>query len=920
MTGSVSSIKSNELKLLPTQRADQALQGRSAGVMVTNTDGAPGGNTSIRIRGMNSIQGGNNALIVIDGLQGANLNTIDPNDIESMEILKDASATAIYGSRGSNGVILITTKGGKKGKPSINYNGSFGFQTLAKKLDVLNAYDYATLVNENRMRDDLHSPIPIFSESQLADFKSGPSTNWQDEIYRVAKMQNHQLSMDGGTDKTTYYFSAGALLQDGILLNSGYKRYNIRGNINSQINDWIKAGLNVSVINTSGTVSPFGGQSNASFLSSAIILAPQWPATIPVRDAQGNYSIAPINNGPVGSWNPVASAMETSTLNYQIDNNANTYLEFSLLKGLKLKVTGSGNVITNNNRTYWDSKTYEGIPVGGLSGKGFVNQSRFEQYQNSNILTYDNEFGKHHLTFTGVVEEQTQSGTGNRIEAEQFAFDPNGLNDLSGAKIVRIATTSAYKRFLLSFLGRVNYTFAGKYLFTASMRRDGSSVFGSDHKWGNFPSVALGWKLSEESFIKSLSVISDLKLRASWGKTGNQGISPYQTLASIYSNPGGLNYPYDGTDNTTSIGYALSGPANPKLKWETTTQTNIGLDFGFFNNRLTGNIDLFNKVTTDLLMYRSLPGYTGFYGIIDNVGSVGNKGIELTLGGDPLSGAVQWHTGISVSLMKNEILDIGTDKEILSQSSGGGYGTGYMAYLKKGGSFGSWYGYKYLGTWKENERTQAAEFGKLPGDAKYQDTNGDGKVDIDDRVLIGNALPNVIYGWSNTVVYKDFAMSVLIQGVSGNNVFNTPRIRLEAPGSGTSTALLDKYSSTNQGSDIPAFQKASSYLPLSSAGKTDKYFIDALYTGATSRWVENGSYLRVKNITLAYNIPSNLTYKYGIKRSKIYVSGTNLFTLTKYKGYDPEVSSFNDSDGSIGIDFGNYPAPKTFTFGMELSF
>lgn len=922
LTGSVSSIKSNELRLLPTQRADQSLQGRTAGVVVINTDGAPGGNTSIRIRGMNSINGGNNALIVVDGLQGANLNTIDPNEIESMEVLKDASSTAIYGSRGANGVILITTKGGQIGKPSISYNGSFGIQNVAKKLDVLNPYDYAMLKNEANAGKDGSGTVPpdIFTPTQLASFKNMKGTDWQDEIYKVAFMQNHQLSMSGGTEKTSYYFSAGALNQDGILLNSGYKRYNIRGNINTKVNKWIKAGLNVAIINTSGTVNPFGGQSNASFLSSATILAPQWPSLLPVYDpSTGEYTKAPTNYGPKESWNPVASSLHTHTLNYQIDNNVTSYLEFNLIEGLTLKITGSGNIITDNNRTFWDAQSQEGVPVGGLAGKGFVAQARYEQYQNSNILTYDKEIGLHRLNFTGVVEEQFQTKTGNVLEASQFAYDPNGLNDLAGADVKNFRTSDAYERKLISYLGRVNYTFANKYLFTASLRKDGSTVFGKNNKWGYFPAVALGWKLSEESFIKSVESINSLKIRASWGKTGNQGIGPYETLAKIVSNPGGLNYAYDGTDDTYTIGYALAGPANENLKWETTTATNIGLDFGLFTNRLTGTVDVYNKVTTDLLLFRTLPGYTGFYGVMDNIGSVSNKGIEVTIGGNPISGTIKWHTSISASWMKNEILDIGADKEIRVPSSGGGYGTGSMAYLKKGGSFGDWYGFEYLGTWKASERDQAALYGKLPGDPKYLDTNNDTTIDIKDIVKIGNSLPKQIFGWSNTLEYKGFALSILIQGVTGNNVFNTPRIRLEGPGDGTSVDLLNKYTAANE-TDIPAFQKESDYIPLSAANKFNKYKIDAAYEGSTSRWVEDGSYVRLKNITLAYNIPSKVTSKIGISKSKIYFSGTNLLTLTKYKGYDPEVSSFNDQDGSGGIDFGSYPAARIYTFGVEVTF
>ena len=917
ITGSVTSIKALELKQIPTQRADQAIQGRAAGVMVMNTDGAPGGNTTIRIRGMNSILGGNNALIVIDGLQGGNINTLDPNDIESMEVLKDASATALYGSRGANGVILITTKGNQKGKPSVSYNFSYGTQSLAKKLDLLNAYDYATLVNENWMRADVgNTPVPIFSESALAAFKQNSGTDWQSEIYKNAPILTNQISLTGGNDNTTYYFSAGHLKQDGIMLNSGYQRLNLRGNLNSQVTKWLKAGINMALINSTGAVNPFGGEDNATLLTSVPLLTPLWPATIPVYDADGKYSLAPNNNGPAGTWNPVASSRGTKTDNYIMDNNFNAYLELTILKGLTLKVTGSGNVINRDARTFWDATTLEGVPSNGLSGKGVISQSMSKFFLNSNILTYDKQIEKHHITLTAVVEEQKQTFRTNTTNAKQFAFAANGLNDLVGAKIL---TESSYadERSMVSFLGRIGYVYNDKYLLTASLRKDGSSVFGANNKWGSFPSMAAGWRISQESFMENIPSLSNLKLRVSWGITGNQGIGPFGSLPAINSN-GGLLYPYDGTETSTQIGYALTTPANPELKWESTTQTNLGIDFGFFNNRLTGTIDVYNKLTNDLLLGRPLAGYTGLNSMLANIGSVQNRGLELTIGGDPTVGEVKWHTNVSMTWMKNEIIDIGDAKELPFQSSGGGYGTNAMTFLTKGGSFGDWFGYEYLGTWKENEREKAKLYGQLPGDSKYMDVNGDTIINGDDRVLIGNALPKMIFGWMNTVTYKAFSLSLLFQGVQGSDVFNTPRIRQERPGEGTSPALLDHYTSTNE-TDIPAFNKASDYLPLQPK-YPNRIGIPAGSEGQTTRWVENGSYFRLKNITLAYNIPQDIMSKLNMKQAKIYVGATNLLTVSKYKGYDPEVSSFNNNDASIGIDYGNYPAVKTYTLGLEVSF
>lgn len=920
ITGSITSVKSEQLKLLPTQRADQSLQGRAAGVMVLNTDGAPGGNTTIRIRGMNSINGGNEALVVIDGVMGGNINTINPADIESIEVLKDASSTAIYGSKGANGVIIITTKGNQKGKPSVNYSASFGVQTLAKKLDLMNAYDFATLVNLQRMRGDVGvTPIPIFSQEELDYFKTIDGTDWQDEIYRMAPIQNHSLSVNGGNDATRYFFSLGYLNQDGILINTNYKRYNVRGAINSEIREWLKTGINISLINTDGSVTPFGGSNYSSNVSSAILLAPRWPANIPVYQPDGSYSMSPNNYGPVTTWNPVASANETDSRYYQVDNSLNAYLDFKILEGLSLKINGSGRIVTDDNRTFWNEKTKEGLEANGFGGKGFVNNRRYEHYQNSNILTYEKKFEQHSLTVTAVDERQIEFFGQNQIDARDFYFVPTGLNNLAGAKVLTAQSPGAYKRVLLSQLARVNYSLAGKYLLTASVRRDGSSVFGKNNKWAMFPSAAIGWRVSEESFMKSFEKISELKLRVSYGVTGNQGISPYQSLASIGTSQSAFNYPYYGTENSTQTGFGVTNPSNPNLKWESTAQTNIGVDAGFFKNRLTVNADVYSKHTNDLLMYRTLPGITGLYSMLDNIGSTRNEGIEITVGGDPLVGKVKWNTNFTASLLRMEVLDIGDDEKIQVPSSGGGYGTGYLAYITKGGAFGDWYGYTYLGTWKNSEKEQAKKYGKLPGEPKYLDINNDNAIDAADISKIGNGLPEFIFGWNNNVSAYGFDLAVFIQGVTGNDVFNTPRIKLEAQGSGTSTALLD-YWTAGRETDMPGYLRASDYIEFTEQGIPDTYNIDQLYSGSTSRWVEDGSYLRIKNVTLAYNVNSSISKRIGIEKIRVYGSVTNLYTLTKYKGYDPEVSSFTTSDASIGIDYGNYPPAKTFTFGLDVTF
>lgn len=917
ITGALVSVKSEELKQMPTQRVDQALQGRSAGVMVLNTDGAPGGNTVIRIRGLSSITGSNAALIVIDGQQGGNLNTLDPNDIESMEVLKDASSTAIYGSKGANGVILITTRSGKKGKPVVSYSYNYGMQKLRRKLPVMSSGDFARTLNAYFALNNLAgTPSPYFTDQQISDFDRNGGTDWQDEIYQVAPMQSHSLSLGGATDNVSYFFSGGYLKQDGIVINSGYNRLNTRLNITANVNKWISMGLIASYVESLGSAPPFGGNpiANTTFENSAqpILQAPLWSSTIPVYDATGNYSRHPSGFGNPMAWNPVAIALETEVKNLIDENRVNGYLDFKILKGLSLRVIGSMIVLKDKKQVFSNEKTFNGRMNNGKEGEGVINSNNYKQLQNTNILTYDREIGKHHLTFTGVAEQQIEGSEWSSTSAIGFTNVTTGLDDIGGAATL-VLSSGAYDRVLNSYLGRVNYSFASKYLFTASYRADGSSVFGKNNKWGYFPSAAIAWRITEENFMTAQNIVSDLKLRASYGTVGNQAISPYQSMARLSS---GMNYPYNGTENT-DLGYQIRSAANPNLKWESTSSGNIGLDYGLFEGRLAGSIDVYQKKTTNLLLYRNLGLYTGLNNVIDNIGSSENKGLELTFKGDPFVGSFKWNTGFNISWNRNKIIDMGTTKELEISSTSGGYGVGHMMWLRPGEPFGQMLGYKTLGCWKESERAEAAKYGQLPGTIHYEDLNKDGKVNLEDRQVIGNAFPKYIYGWSNHFSYKGFDLNVFIQGVQGNDIFNEQEIRRESPAGGSSPALLNRWTIDNQNSDVPAFIDAKT---SQNANLTSKVSLPSTENNSISKFVEDGSYLRVKNLTLAYTIPSSIVSKAGISKLRVYLSGTNLITLTKYTGYDPEVSSFKDNDASFGIDLGNYPPAKTYTFGVEVSF
>ncbi|MGC1240687.1 MAG: TonB-dependent receptor [Chryseosolibacter sp.] len=913
LTGAVTSIKVDDIAAFPMARVDQALQGRSSGVYVLNTDGSPGGNTMIRIRGLNSINGGNEPLVVIDGLQGGNLNSLNPQDIASMEILKDASATAIYGSRGANGVILITTKLGRQGKPVIDAGYNIGFQKLARKLPVMDAATFATQFNKFRMTQtgDGNVPTPQFTDAEIANWERNGGTDWQDEVYETGVMQNYQLAISGATDKLKYMVSGNYLDHTGILLSSGYTRSSLRTNLAADITKWVDFGLNYAF--TKETYKSPSFRDEVGFVSQVVNNAPRWAPTEPVYAENGSYWVHRSGYAANDTWNPVASAVEPIIDNPTYRNNANLFLNFKLLKGLSFKVTG-GALFTNRYfRDYYNSKTMPGLQNNGW---GHVNESKFERYQNSNILTYDNTFNdQHHVTFTGVVEQISEESIGSNLEGKGFLVDQLGYDNISGASTL-VASSFHTERALLSYLGRINYVLSEKYMATFTYRADGSSVFGAENKWGYFPSGSVAWRISEESFLKDSDLFTELKLRASYGLTGNQGISPYQSLARLSSNQWENNYPYNG-QATTDIGFGIGGLANPNLKWESTAQTNIGADISLFNGRLTSTIDWYKKVTEDLLMPRELPGYVGVSSIIDNIGSIENKGIEILIGGDPIVGDFSWNTSINFTANRNKILDLGPNKRIGYRPSTGGYslGSNFM-FLEVGESFGLMNGWKFLGIWGTDQEEEARSYGQLPGDARYLDLDDDGDIDNDDRTTIGNGYPKFTWGWTNQFSFKGFDLSFMFMGYQDVDLFNTMRIRRESFWEGTSPVLLDAWTPQNQDTNVPGM--------IDGQYREDQQLVNKVNfgnnSGATSQWVEDASFIRLKTATLAYSLTPSMVRSIGFQKVRLFVSGTNIFTITDYTGYDPEVAAFTYNDAVIGVDLSVYPPAKTFTIGAELTF
>jgi len=903
LTGSISSIKPEDIASFPIQRVDQALQGRAAGVFVLNTDGAPGGNTMIRIRGNNSINGGNQPLIVIDGLQGGNLDALNPMDIKSVEILKDASATAIYGSRGANGVIIVTTKQGKIGKPVIDAGYNVGWQQLARKLPVLSAGDYAELYNHIRSKQTANGniPTPVFTDAEVAGFKANGGTDWQDVVYQTGVIQNAQVSISGGTDAMKYMISANYLDHKGILKNSEYTRASLRANLSADITDWMDFGLAWNYTRENAKSADF--KREVAFVSQVVNTAPRWGPTEPAFNDDGTY----YRHGPYGpndTWNPLASAVEPIHDNPVNRNNATLFLNFKIMDGLSFRVVGAGIYETAKTSNYQNLLTLTGF---GENGQAIVNNSLFQRFQNSNILTYKNTWGSHDLTFTGLFEQQWEEFSSQSILANNFLVDALGFDNLGGASSTRTASSHS-KRTMQSWMGRVYYAFNNKYLVTVSYRADGSSVFGSDNKWGNFPSASVAWRMSEEDFMSNSGM--ELKLRGSWGITGNQGINPYQTLARLTS---GALYPYNGA-TTTDIGFGIGALANPNLKWEETTQTNIGVDMGFFGGRLTSTIDYYIKTTDDLLMPRELPGYVGVPTVLDNIGSVENKGIEIQIGADPIVGDFSWNTQLNFSANRNEVLDLGADEQITFNTTRGGYSLNEFMVLRVGEPFGTMTGYIFDGIWSTADEAEAKSYGQLPGMQRFRDINGDGQVDIDDRTIIGNGYPDFTVGWTNNLSYKNWGLNMLFLSYQGVDLFNQLRIRREVAWEGNDPRMLNAWTPENQNTDMPAYLDGAT---VEGEALENKYFLDG---NESSRYVEDASFIRLKVIQLSYTFDQPWMERLGANRLMVYASATNLFTITDYTGYDPEVAAFASNDAGVGVDFSVYPPAKTFTLGIEFTF
>lgn len=887
LTGAVTSVSTKDIKNQPTPRLDEALQGRAPGLVVQNNSASPNGNISIRIRGSNSINGANDPLIVIDGLLGGDIANINPNDVESIEILKDASSTAIYGSRGANGVVLITTKKGASGKVTVQYNGFLNFNSVRKKMDLLNAAQYAETVDSNRA--DIGVTLP-FSQEQIESFKKNGGIDWQDEIYQNALEQNHQIAVSGGGNNVSYYLSGNYVNNEGVIKGSSFKKYSVRSNITSTISKRFNIGLDLFLSKSEDHPVISGGNQDNAPTHAAIIFSP----TLPVYNPDGSYTLPSSSFGPPAVYNPLALAIEPIKNNLGNRVVLNTYLNYNIAEGLTAKVLFGISTQDNVNNSYTNTKAKDGL---GTATAGITNNHSVI-LQNTEQINYKKTIaGIHKIDFTAVFENQTQTFNSSFAGSNGFSSDEVTYNNLALGSAPQIPASSNTKKTIVSFVGRLNYAFKDKYLLSLTSRNDGASVFGENNKWGFFPSAGLAWRINKEDFMKNMAEVSNLKLRVSYGVTGSQAVGPYASLDQLNSSQ---PYSINGTGASTGVGLGVIG--NPDLKWEKTGQFNVGFDLGLFTDRMHLTADYYNKRTTDLLLNVPLPRTSGYATKLQNLGEVQNRGFEIDLGGTPLAGKFTWNTDINFATNKNTILSLGGQDNVPIGTTGFP-NFGNTIFLVVGQPIGVLEGYIQHGTWGTAEAAKATSFGTIPGAPKYIDQDHNGKINADDIAIMGTTLPKFTYGWSNNFSFKSFDLNVLIQGVAGRKIYNISRVRSERSSSdadATDIRILDRWTPTNQNTSVPSFIGSNQYEQLQS-----------------SRWLEDGSYMRIKVITLGYNLPESILKKSKIALARIYVSGVNLFTFTKYTGFDPEESTNVDALG--GIDYAAYPSQKTFTVGLNIT-
>ncbi len=923
LTGAVAQLNSGSMKDLKISHPSEAIAGKLAGVQVQQVGGQPGQAATIRVRGSGSITASSAPLYVVDGypLGDQNLNAINPNDIESIEVLKDASAAAIYGSRAANGVVLVTTKSGKAGKLSVNLDVYAGFQDVTKRLDLMNAQEFVEISREafnnnyvarvagasasdplsSRPSGNRYRYPSIYDDTAYIN-SLGEGTDWQDEIFRSAPVQNYQVTVSGGDEKTKYMFSAGYYNQDGVVINSDYERFSGRAKIDSDLTNWLKMGINLAptYMNTNQTTQ--GHWASDGVINAALATAP----VVPVYNEDGTWAsqsmYAVASDGLTGVPNAVAL---TYIHNYATTLRlfSNGYIEISPIKNLKIKST-IGADIREYRSEYFRPATIPNngnvAPLPSTERKATEKAAETVNWLNENTVSYFAAWDKHEID--AVAGFTAQKNIYRYTEATGSDFPNDKIQTINNAT-VKSSKSERSAWTLLSYLARVNYRFNNKYYLTASIRTDGSSCFGENHRYGYFPSGSVAWRLSQEDFMKDLTWLSDMKVRASYGITGNNSIGNYAAIGTMTN----AKYVLGTGTGTVVPGAAQNSFSNADLTWEKTKQTDIGFEMAILDSRLSLSLDLYDRETTDLLMNVDIPTITGFTNAMQNIGKMRNKGIEITVNGVPFRNKdFNWDVTGNISVNRNEVLALGpTGDPIFSD---GGAGTTHITQI--GSPIGCFYGYKMLGVFK----TQA-ELDAYPhladtnvGDVKFEDVNGDNKIDADDRTIIGNNMPDFIWGMTNTFTFKNFDASFALQGVVGSEVLHLGR-RFYTQGEGNQNQLREMLgrwqSEANPGTG---------WIPRVNSQPTGQN------NAISSRWVEDASFLRVNNLTIGYTLPEALIRKCSIQRARVYVSTQNLITFTSYTGYNPETSFKEDNVTAPGTDYGMYPLYRTCTLGINVTF
>lgn len=910
LTGSVTSVKSDQLKKTPASGLDQALQGVAAGVTVSATSGQPGSAAQVRIRGIGTVND-SSPIYVVDGVIVSDISYVSPNDIISLEVLKDASATAIYGSRGANGVILVTTKkGGDSGRVHVSFDGYVGVQTRWHKLDLMNADEFShTLAELNGNQKFIDILNEKGRDAWIREYLIGKSkyyptnmdyskvdTDWQDEVFRNAVIQNYSLSVDGGNENSTWVMSGSFFNQDGTVIGSDYNRFTIRANSAHKITKWLKIGENLTFANSWGRNAMNNSSSpGASILSAAIAMAPWDPARYPSNatnwrgESLGNQISAASNFKNV--TNPLSMVEHSHPSDKTERIVGDLFLEISPIEGLLFRSDVSLDLSYYRHKLFKDSYKYS---IYDKNDENFIesSMSRYSTVIVENTLTYSREIRRH--SFSAMVGQTTEEynyystgGSGSTIlnPAEKNWYLSQATKNKS------YASDAAARSRRFSLLGRVHYSYDSRYLVTVNFRADASSKF-PENLWGYFPSAAVAWRMGQEKWMKNVSWLDELKIRAGWGRIGNDKIGDDSFILKMMNNgPTFVDYVL-GTDQSLANGATILTYINNGGKWETTEQWNAGIDFGMFGNRFTGTVDFFQRDTKEMLLGVKAPAHVGNrYDATANVGTVRNTGVELTLNWRDRVGQVDYSIGGNVSYIKNR----------LTALNGGARVYGDRTICDEGYPLYTFWGYRYDGIYQSDDEVREHLWGTespvySAGDARYVDMNHDGKIDENDKTSIGNPFPELTYAINMSLDWKGLDLQLFFQGVYGNEIFNAVRFRTEGTGNEAtlSRTMRNVWTASNPSGTIPN-PKGSPNNKLDS-----------------DRLVEDGSYLRLKNLQLGYTLPSRWTEKIKMSRCRIYLSANNLFTLTRYTGYDPEVGG--------GVDYGNYPQSRTFMLGLNINF